>query len=274
MTVYNTQNQWGGSSAPWNDGGVLSIGNRADQQPIALSIRSDDGGQTFTVTMTYQGEGPIGFRGTLTTTHTYQVENQWGGDAAPWNDAGLFLLGARADQKPIAFELASNDGGQTLRGTMTYDGEGPIGVQGTLSEGVAFVAANQWGGSSAPWNPGGLWVIGCRANQPVVALDVTSDDQGNTLNGWMTYFGEGPIGFRGKRTMADTYAVENQWGGDSAPWNLGGTWVLGCRPDQGVVAINVNNAGGNGLSGTMTYTGEGPIGLELVPGTVKALSHA
>lgn len=272
MAVYNIQNQWGGSSAPWNEGGVFNIGNRGNQLPVALNLNSGDGGNSFTGTMTYQGEGPIGCRATLVTTNCYQVENQWGGDSAPWHDAGLFLLGARQGQNAVAFDLSSGDNGQTLGGTMTYSGEGPIGVQGALSEGQAFNATNQWGGNSAPWNQGGLWVIGCRANQPVVAIDVTSDDNGQTLNGTMTYFDEGPIGFAATRIMADTYAVQNQWGGNDAPWNPGGNWVIGCRGDQGVVAVNVT--GGGGLSGTMTYNGEGPIGLNLELASANATADA
>ena len=79
MAVYTIQNQWGGNSAPWHDGGVFNIGNRDQQLPIALKITSGDGGKTFTGTMTYVGEGPIGTRATLVTTNCYQVENQWGG---------------------------------------------------------------------------------------------------------------------------------------------------------------------------------------------------
>ena len=274
MTVYNIQNQWGGSTAPWHDGGVLNIGNRADQLPIALKIQSGDGGLGFSGTMTYHGEGPIGLRATRVTENCYHAENQWGGSSAPWHDAGLFLLGARDGQNAVAFDLSSADG-KALTGTMTYAGEGPIGVKGALSPGHAFDATNQWGGDSAPWHQGGQWVIGCRPEQAVVALDVSSPDGGRSLTGTMTYAGEGPIGFRGTRTMANTYSVVNQWGGDHAPWHPGGDWVLGCRGKQGVVAIAAKGDGhGHGLHGTMTYTGEGKIGLALVPSVVKVAEPA
>ncbi|MCL2934155.1 MAG: GDYXXLXY domain-containing protein [Trichodesmium sp. MAG_R03] len=79
-----------------------------------------------------------------------------------------------------------------------------------------YKVENQWGGYSAPWHPGGDWVIGGRSNQNVVAIDVKSDDGGETLNGTMTYIGEGPIGFRATRTgKNNNYTVENQWGGSS-----------------------------------------------------------
>jgi hypothetical protein len=270
MSLYTVQNQWGGSSAPWQAGGIFNIGNRNAQLPIALQITSGDGGKTFSGTMTYAGEGPIGFRATAVTMNTYQVENQWGGNEAPWNDAGLFLLGARNGQNAVAFDLKSSDGGKTFSGTMTYAGEGPIGCKCSHAEGYAYTATNQWGGSSAPWNPGGQWVVGCRANQPVVALNLTSSDSGKTLTGTMTYAGEGPIGFRGNLTMANTYQVENQWGGSSAPWQPGGQFVIGCRGSQGVIEVNALSGDGKKLSGTMTYLGEGPIGLQLLTSSAPA----
>ncbi|KQO05641.1 lectin OAA family protein [Sphingomonas sp. Leaf242] len=267
MAVFNIQNQWGGNSAPWNEGGVLNIGNRVDQPLLALSIQSSDGGLSFTGTQTYQGEGPIGLRATRVTENTYNAENQWGGTSAPWHDAGVFLLGAREGQNAIAFDISSTDG-ETLTGTMTYDGEGPIGVKGVRSAGLAFDATNQWGGASAPWHQGGQWVLGCRPDQSVTALDLTSADDGKTVTGTMIYAGEGPIGFRGTRIMANTYAVDNQWGGNDAPWNAGGTWVLGCRGKQGILDVTVEGDGER-LTGTMVYTGEGPIGLALSPSIAK-----
>jgi len=265
MSLYNVQNQWGGNSAPWQAGGIFNIGNREGQLPIALQITSNDGGKTFSGTMTYVNEGPIGFRGTLVTMNTYQCENQWGGNNAPWHDAGLFLLGARSGQNAVAFDIKSTDGGKSFSGTMTYAGEGPIGFKGVHAEGYAYTALNQWGGNSAPWNPGGEWVLGCRANQLVVALNVISGDNGKSLTGTMTYAGEGPIGFRGTLTMANTYQVENQWGGNNAPWQPGGQFVIGCRGSQGVVAVNATSSDGKNLNGTMTYAGEGAIGLQLKP---------
>ena len=263
MTLYTVQNQWGGNQAPWHDGGLMNIGNRGNQLPISLKVHSDDKGKSFTGTMTYVGEGPIGFRGALVTMNTYHVENQWGGNSAPWHDAGLFLLGARDSQAPVAFDLSSPDGGKSFTGTMTYAGEGPIGFKGTHADGNAYAAKNQWGGKTAPWHEGGEWALGCRAGQPVLALDVHSPDGGRTLVGTMRYAGEGPIGFRGTRTMANTYVVENQWGGNTAPWHPGGQFVIGCRGSQGVVAVQAESADGAVLSGVMTYAGEGPIGLTL-----------
>jgi hypothetical protein len=68
-----------------------------------------------------------------------------------------------------------------------------------------YTVMNQWGGSAAPWNAGGTWVLGGRSNQSVVAIQITSKDDGKTLTGTMTYNGEGPIGFRATITGPNTY---------------------------------------------------------------------
>jgi OAA-family lectin sugar binding domain len=262
-TAYHVENQWGGSNAPWNEGGIFVIGARPGQNVVAVDITSSDGGKNLTGTMTYQGEGPIGFKGVLHGSNDYTVENQWGGSNAPWNPGGTYVLGYRVDQNVVAIDVTSSDDGVTMTGTMTYNGEGPIGFKAEQTEGSVYSVENQWGGSNAPWNVGGAWVMGTRANQPIVALKVSSSDGGATLTGTMTYQGEGPIGFSGHREGANNYVVENQWGGSNAPWNPGGRWIIGYRTNQNVVAIDVTSANdGATLTGTMTYANEGPIGFK------------
>ncbi len=130
----------------------------------------------------------------------YQVTNQWGGPSAPWQDGGTWVIGSRTNQHVVAINVQSNDGGQTLNGTMTYSSEGPIGFRAThFGSNNDYKVENQWGGDAAPWNDGGTWVIGSRTNQHVVAIDVKSHDGGQTLNGTITYSGEGPISFKGQR---------------------------------------------------------------------------
>jgi len=126
----------------------------------------------------------------------YAAQNQWGGNSAPWHPGGIWVIGGRDNQNVVSVEVKSTDGGQTLQGVMTYAGEGPIGFQGKRVAHNRYQVQNQWGGDSAPWHPGGEWVIGGRDDQSVVALSVKSDDGGLTLNGTNTYINEGPIGFR------------------------------------------------------------------------------
>jgi OAA-family lectin sugar binding domain len=60
-----------------------------------------------------------------------------------------------------------------------------------------YTVEAQWGGKTAPWRADGTWVIGGRAKQRLVAVQVTSKDDGKTLTGTMTYKGEEPISFKG-----------------------------------------------------------------------------
>jgi hypothetical protein len=196
--TYAVQNQWGGSSAPWHPGGVWILGGRDNQSAVAVNVASRDGGQTFSGTMTYAGEGPIGFK--ASPTDRYQAQNQWGGSTAPWHPGGAWTLGSRGDsQLVVAVDVASSDGGKTFTGTCTYAGEGPIGFKASQTSQNEYAVQNQWGGSSAPWHPGGIWIIGARGNQNAVELKITSPDGGRTLNGTTTYAGEGPIGFKSTR---------------------------------------------------------------------------
>lgn len=261
--TFSVQNQWGGDSKPWHPGGLWVIGGREGQPVVALDLTSEDDGQSLQGTMTYRGEGPIGFRATRLATNTFAVENQWGGNTAPWHPGGTWVLGGRGDQAMVAIKVTSKDNGATLEGTMTYNGEGPIGFKSEHeATGALYTVENQWGGSQAPWHYGGLWVIGGRNNQSVDAVHVTSPDNGKSLDGNMVYHGEGPIGFQGKQVCGNTYDVANQWGGDKAPWHKGGAWLIGCRGPQLPVGLQITSSNnGASFSGTMTYDGEGPIGF-------------
>jgi hypothetical protein len=263
MALYQVENQWGGNNAPWHQGGKWLLGARANQAIVEIDIHSPDGGETFQGSITYSGEGPIGFRATRNGANNYFVENQWGGNSAPWHDGGQWIIGFRSGQNVVALNVKSSDNGNSLTGSMTYAGEGPIGFKGVLSAGEAYSVENQWGGNSAPWHIGGQWALGARANQNVVAIDITSNDNGKTLNGTMTYDGEGPIGFRATLIGSNNYQVENQWCGSTAPWHPGGLWIIGYRAGQNVVALKVQSSNkGESLTGNMTYNGEGPIGFK------------
>jgi catechol 2,3-dioxygenase-like lactoylglutathione lyase family enzyme len=273
MATYNVENQWGGDAAPWNKGGVYVLGCRDDQGQtvVAIDVTSSDGGQTLVGTITYAGEGPIGFRGRLTGNNNYDVENQWGGDEAPWHPGGAWVLGYRTGQNVVAIQARVVDDGNKLEGTMTYAGEGPIGLRAVVQAlNTDYDVENQWGGDDAPWHKGGVYVLGARNGQPAVELNALSGDGGEALVGYMVYAGEGRIGFRARHTGASNYDVENQWGGEDAPWHPGGSWIIGYRAGaQNVVAIHVTSPdGGRSLAGTVTYQNEGPIGFRTAPHAV------
>jgi len=260
MAIYSIQNQWGGNTAPWNDRGVFVLGNRLSKKLVAIDISSEDNGKTLTGTITYETEGPIGFKASTISgvdENNYAVENSWGGTSG--HDGGKWLIGSRGDQRVISLK-ATADADGNLNGQMTYTGEGEIGLKATLTPGNAYWVENSWGGSTG--NAGGVMVLGTRATKAPVAFDLSSNDDGNTLDGTMTYNTEGHIGFKGTLNplALNTYAVENSWGGTSG--HDGGQMVIGARVDQKVVMLKVSSDDqGKTLTGDMQYTGEGNIGF-------------
>ena len=192
--VYTVNVLWEGTSAPWNLDGNWIIGGRSNQRCVQLKVTASPDGKVLSGEMTYDGEGPIGFKGDMTAS--YNIENQWGGSAAPWHPGGTWVLTGRSDQNVDAMDITSSDNGKTFEGSMTYVGEGSIGFQGQHLVDNNYEVSNQWGGSAAPWHRGGDMIIGGRQNQAVIKLKFSSNDKGKNLTGEMTYTGEGPIGFK------------------------------------------------------------------------------
>jgi hypothetical protein len=54
------------------------------------------------------------------------------------------IIGDR-DQRAVKGTAKSMDGGKSIRGTVTYQGEGPVNMEATLSSGSANTVENQWG---------------------------------------------------------------------------------------------------------------------------------
>ncbi len=132
---------------------------------------------------------------------SYTVANQWGDEFEPWYPAGTWVLGSRDNQRVVSIKLRSNDGGQSLSGTISYHGEGPIDFKASLAGSNSYAVKDQWGGETAPWHDAGTWIVGGRQGQSVIGLEVSSKDGGNTLSGWMTYADEGPIRFKASRNV-------------------------------------------------------------------------
>jgi len=251
------------------------IGSRSNQAVSSLEIESKDKGATFTGKMSYEGEGPIGFRAKLLSNNIYAVENFWGGNTGKWHKGGTWILGGRDNQALVAASIVSKDKGKTFTGTITYNGEGPIGFRAAPEapkaqvksaaafSGYSYSTQNRWGGESGSWKAGGEFILGSRETQFITAMDLKSSDSGKTLTGTMTYVGEGPITVKATALGTNLYRVESQWGGDSAKWNAEGAWKIGSREKQSVVALSfVSKTKGADWEGTLTYSGEGPIDLK------------
>lgn len=269
MAIYQTQNQWGGPSAPWHAGGTWVLGGRDNQKIVEIDISSGDGGKTLIGTITYEGEEPIGLKASQITGNSYIVENQWGGSSASWHPGGNFIIGGKSGQNVVQLKvktMTTKNG--DLEGTMTYAGEGPIEFKGIETHGYSYTIKNQWGGTSAPWYEGGTFVLGTRDDQKLIALDITSSDGGKTFRGTMNYANERAIGFRAVQTGVNCYSCENHWGESSAPWHPGGNLVIGTRVNQNVVQLKIiSKDNGEHFTGEMTYLSEGPIGVKAILST-------
>lgn len=132
-------------------------------------------------------------------SNVYRAEVQQG--AAPrWEPDGWYTLGGRGAQRAVAIDIRSTDDGQSLTGSMTYAGEGPLRLRLTHLRGGHFRTEVCWGGPDAPWHANGDMVLGSNGDiKPVLAFDVRSDDGGETLAGTVTYRGDAPIAWRGRR---------------------------------------------------------------------------
>ncbi len=139
--------------------------------------------------------------------NTYAVESNVGGDESPWLDEGMWVIGGRQGQQVVALDIASSDGGETLTGTVTYAGEGPIAFRATKSAQNTYRVEVQWGDRDAPWNPNGTWVLGSRENVSLVALNVSATDEGSTLEGTMAYADGSFYGFRATLQSAAALAA-------------------------------------------------------------------
>ena len=185
MSIYQVQKKWGDS--PLQQGGVFVLGSRSNQDLVDININSTDGGKTLTGTITYKGEGPIGFKGVQVIGNNYKVEYEW---SNTWNDGGNWVIGARDGQNVVALKVSAVENTKDLKGEVTYEGEGPIDLAATFVMGNVYSVQNKWGG---PWHSTGYFIIGARENQRAVELKVSSENEGQTLTGKMTYKGEDPI---------------------------------------------------------------------------------
>ncbi|MGK7900628.1 MAG: P-loop NTPase fold protein [Hormoscilla sp.] len=120
-----------------------------------------------------------------------------------------------------------------------------------------YLCEQQLGGHPAPWQLGGVWEIGAPEEQNVVALQVKSPDEGQTLEGLITYAGEGRIGFRAQRVEGNQYAVEN---------HEGELWVLGDW-SQRILELDLQSSDEGQLVGSVVISGqEGTIGFRVLLG--------
>ncbi|MCB0186385.1 MAG: hypothetical protein KDE31_19090, partial [Caldilineaceae bacterium] len=205
---------------------------------------------------------------TAELTNTLTVSNLGDGDLG-WtasSDAANVTLSSNSGNTPATVVVTVDPTGlaQGLQqGTLTFTPTettlAPVTVAYFINvENAAqnnrYAVESNVGGDESPWEDAGVWIIGGRQAQQVVALDIASSDGGATLTGTMTYAGEGPIAVRATKTEQQVYQIETQWGDAGAPWNPEGTWRLGSREEVSLVALQFSAADeGTTLEGVMSY---------------------
>lgn len=134
---YNVQIQYGGANAPWRDLGTWTVGSRTDSHPIELKFASGDGmtkhdgAKTLMGQVKYeQKEGMLSLRADRVSGNNYTFYTKKGN--ADWAKDGTWVIAAKDNLPVIKLEAKSTDGGKTLVGTTTYQGEGPVGFKATL----------------------------------------------------------------------------------------------------------------------------------------------
>ncbi len=225
---------------------------------IAIDIKSDDDGNILQGNLTYSNESPLAFFGHLREKNSgdnFDVENKLGND---WKPAGRWVIGGRDDRQVVAFNVKSSDNGESLNGTMAYSSEGEIRVRAKRGNGVVYDVDSPHDGHR---HEDGAWILGARGDkkQYLVAIDIDSNDDGQTFSGIVVYEGEGPIDFRATRMASNSYRAEVSFGDE---WHPAGDWIIGGRDQRAVKVSAKSTDGGKSLNGTVTYQGEGPINME------------
>lgn len=133
--------------------------------------------------------------------------------------------------------------------------------------GNLYRVQNRWGGEHIPWQEGGLFKIGNASEQPLIALNLTSNDQGKTLSGTAKYQGEPSkeVNLKATHQSQNVYLVEiNQRDQTSQ-------WLLGSRKHQKIIALAIESADeGDTLAGKITYAGESPVEIKASRGFTTA----
>ena len=101
------------------------------------------------------------------------------------------------------------------------------------------------------------WKLGGRHDQPIRKLDISSDDNGETLRGDIYYVREGNIAFYGQMrdSRPNFYQVEVRWGSTTAPWHAETDWLIGSDSNNPVVMVSGEATdGGKNLYGDVEFS--------------------
>ncbi len=129
--------------------------------------------------------------------YLYRVTNQRVHNSVPLSDGGIFKIVDSPDKRVTALRIISTDQGQTLFGTVCYNGEGPSGSNNFQAT-HQHLAQNDYEVTINGVLSSDRWRLGARDAQRVIAINIHIDRDEGTLKGQMIYTGEAPINIVGK----------------------------------------------------------------------------
>ncbi|MEM7111111.1 MAG: hypothetical protein AAF614_01675 [Chloroflexota bacterium] len=121
----------------------------------------------------------------------YRVQNRWGDEGAPWHEAGIFKIGSVSGNPVTSLNLTLENDSKNLTGQVRHDGDYNLHTITAIPQEQQNLYKIDIQKNKSPITDS--WWLGSRETQPLVALDVRSDDNGDTLIGEMRYAAEPSI---------------------------------------------------------------------------------
>ena len=131
-----TEIQVGGILHIQNDtvGDLLLMFGPSGESVLAFTFDSEDEGETLSGTVTYVEGKPITFKATRIRQNWYDVEIEVDPSASKWDSVNQWQLGTREDKNIEAMDITYSDKEGAFTGTITYVGEEPNQLAGTIEK--------------------------------------------------------------------------------------------------------------------------------------------
>ncbi|MCB8945673.1 MAG: hypothetical protein H6658_18135 [Ardenticatenaceae bacterium] len=129
----------------------------------------------------------------------------WGDVAGKWLDFGVLRNRSLRGQAITALKISSGDEGKRLVGKVAYHGEGYVDFEAVWAEPNRYEVIHRLNEQDLERYPNGRWLLGGRDDKKIIAMDVTSADNGRSFTGTITYAGEPPINIKGHRATTTLF---------------------------------------------------------------------
>ncbi len=131
-----------------------------------------------------------------------------------------------------------------------------------------------WGNEAGKWLDFGAFKISGLLQQALIALKISSVNEGRRLVGKVAYSGEGYVDVEAEWIEQNSYKVIHRLNGAFSERHPNGTWILGGRDDKKIIHIDITSAdNGRTVRGTISYTGEPSINLKGIRATTTLFNE-